>query len=85
MDILILVIVNVANILSVWYAAKNNRLTWGIGFVGVAITAIMFFMSGHYMSFAFNTYSAIMCIVGHMRWNKSVVKNDETIQWIKPY
>lgn len=85
MEILILIIVNVANILSVWFAAKNNRLTWGIGFVGVAITAVMFFMSGHYMSFAFNTYSAIMCIIGHFRWNSSVQKNDEAIRWMKPY
>ena len=60
MEVLILIIVNVANILSVWFAAKNNRLTWGVGFIGVAITAVMFFMSGHYMSFAFNAYSAIM-------------------------
>ena len=73
MEILILIILNVANILSVWFAAKNNRLTWGIGFVGVAITAVMFFMSGHYMSFAFNAYSAI------------VQKNDESIRWMKPY
>ena len=85
MDIFILIIVNVANILSVWFAAKNNRLTWGVGFVGVAITAIMFFMSGHYMSFAFNTYSAIMCVIGHFTWNRSVEKNDETIRWSKPY
>ncbi len=84
-DILILIIVNVANILSVWFAAKNNRLTWSIGFVGVAITAGMFFMSGHYMSFAFNTYSAIMCVIGHFRWNKSIQKNDEAIRWMKPY
>ena len=85
MEILILIIVNVANILSVWLAAKNNRLTWGIGFVGVAITAVMFFMSGHYMSFAFNTYSAIMCVIGHFRWNSSVQKNDEAVRWMKPY
>ena len=51
MDILILIIVNVANILSVWFAAKNNRLTWSIGFVGVAITTGMFFMNEHYRSF----------------------------------
>ena len=85
MEILILITVNVANILSVWLAAKNNRLTWGIGFVGVAITAVMFFMSGHYMSFAFNTYSAIMCVIGQFRWNSSVQKNDEAIRWMNPY
>ena len=85
MEILILIIVNLANIFSVWFAAKNNRLTWGIGFIGVAITAAMFFMSGHYMSFAFNTYSAIMCVIGHFRWNKSVQKNNKAIRWMKPY
>ena len=85
MDILILVIVNVANILSVWLAARNNRLTWGIGFVAVAITAVMFYTSGHYMSFAFNTYSAIMCVIGHFRWNSQVQKNDEAIRWTRPY
>ena len=85
MEVLILIIVNVANILSVWFAAKNNRLTWSVGFIGVAITAVMFFMNGHYMSFAFNTYSAIMCVIGHFRWNSSVQKNDEAIRWMKPY
>ena len=45
MEVLILIIVNVANLLSVWFAAKNNRLTWSVGFIGVAITAVMFFMS----------------------------------------
>lgn len=81
MEIILLIIVNIANILSVWFAAKNNRLTWGIGFIGVAITAAMFFMSGHYMSFVFNTYSAIMCIIGHFRWKQSVEENDEQICW----
>lgn len=85
MEILILIIVNVANILSVWLAAKNNRLTWSVGFIGVALTAAMFFMSGHYMSFMFNTYSAIMCVIGHFRWNSSVQKNDEAIRWMTPY
>lgn len=85
MGVLILIVVNIANILSVWLAAKNNRLTWGIGFVAVAITAVLFFMSKHYMSFAFNTYSAVMCIVGHFRWKDSVAENDEAIKWSKPY
>lgn len=84
MEILILATVNVANILSVWLAAKNNRLTWGIGFVGVAITAVMFFMSGHYMSFAFNAYSAIMCVVGHFRWKSYTKENDAAIRWSNP-
>ncbi len=85
MDFLIMTIVNVANILSVWLAAKNNRLTWGIGFVGVSITAVLFFMSGHYMSFAFNAYSALVCIWGHFRWKVSVAENDTAIRWSRPY
>ena len=78
-------IVNVANVVSVWLAAKNNRLTWGIGFVAVAITAALFFSSDHFMSFAFNTYSAIVCIFGHFRWKSSTQENDKTICWSKPY
>ncbi len=85
MDFLIMITVNVANILSVWLAAKNNRLTWSIGFVGVSITAVLFFMSGHYMSFAFNTYSAMVCIWGHFRWKASTEENDKAIHWIRPY
>lgn len=84
MEILILIIVNVANILSVWFAARNSRHTWGVGFIGVAITAAMFFRSGHYMSFAFNVYSAIMCVIGHFRWNSTVQENDAAIRWMKP-
>ncbi len=85
MDFLIMIIVNVANILSVWLAAKNNRLTWSIGFVGVSITAVLFFMSGHYMSFAFNTYSALVCFWGHFRWKASIEENNKAIRWIRPY
>lgn len=85
MEVFILILVNLANIVSVWLAAKNNRLTWGFGFVAVTITAALFFMSGHYMSFAFNAYSAIICIIGHFRWKSSTKENDKRICWGKPY
>ncbi len=84
-DIIIMVIVNAANIASVWLAAKNNRLTWVIGFIAVVITAALFFVNGHYMSFAFNTYSALICILRHFSWKNSVAENDKTVRWGSPY
>jgi nicotinamide mononucleotide transporter len=83
MEVLMLILLNIANILSVWFAAKNNRATWSIGFFAACVTAYIFFVNKHYMSFAFNTYSAIMCIYGYFTWNKSNSDNDKNIKWNK--
>ncbi len=80
-EIIILIITNVACVGSVWFAAKNNRLTWAFGFVEFTIMAAMFLSTHHYMSFAFNAYSALTCVWGHFRWKKDVAENDRTICW----
>lgn len=83
MEVLILILLSIANILSVWFAAKNNRATWSIGFFAASITAYIFFLNEHYMSFTFNVYSAIMCIYGFFTWNKSNTDNDKNVKWNK--
>ena len=85
MDLLIMIVVNIANIASVWYAAKNDRCTWSIGFVAMTAAATLFFMSGHYMSFTFHTYCAIVYIFGYIRWKDSTAENDKRICWGSPY
>ncbi len=81
-----MIIVNVANVFSVYLAAKNNRWTWPIGFVAVTLTAILFFMSRHYMSFALNVYFIITCILGYIHWKKDGEENDKGIHWgPRPY
>ncbi len=84
MDVIVMTVINLANVLSVWFAARNNRLTWLVGFVAVAITAVLFFRNGHYMSFLFNVYSAVVCIFGHFRWQRKTEENDKAICWSRP-
>ena len=54
-------IIVIANILSVIYAANNNRQTWFIGLIATILTTIVFFNDKHFMSFLYNLYSSIMC------------------------
>ena len=75
------VIVIVANVVSVYLAARNIRATWLFTFVASVILAFLFFSDGLYMSFAFNSYCAIMSIVGIIRWKRTTQENDETITW----
>ncbi len=84
-EMITMMVVNIANVVSVWLAARNNRLTWTFGFIAVAITSVLFFMSKHYMSFALNVYFMITSVMGHIRWKKDVSDNDKGIHWGKPY
>ena len=88
MDLLIIttILISITNIFSVWFAAKNDRSTWSIGFFAAAATAIIFYMNQHFLSFAFNTYSAIICVIGFFKWSKSVEENDANIKFCeKPF
>lgn len=64
------------NIISVVLASKNNRYTWLFGFIAIALTMILFFNNNHFMSFIYNVYNAIMCVIGFFSWNKSPKNNE---------
>lgn len=78
MDYIVTIIV-IANILSVIYAANNNRHTWFIGLIATVLTTIVFFNDKHFMSFLYNLYSSIMCLVGIICWKKNEKDNERSL------
>ncbi len=79
------VIINIANVVSVWLAARNRRSTWIFGIIAVTLTAWLFFMSRHYMSFALNIYFMVTSVLGLIRWKSDVSDNDHGIHWGRPW
>lgn len=67
------------NFLSVYYAAKNNIWTWIYGIFASLLTAFLFYTDTMIMSMLFNIFSALMCVLGLLCWNKNSKKNDESI------
>ena len=65
------------NILSVYYAAKNNIWTWWYGIGAGLLLGWTLYTDKLYMSFIFNLYSVIMCCIGLYRWDK---KNNKDIE-----
>ena len=78
MDYIVTIIV-IANILSVIYAANNNRYTWFIGLIATLLTTIVFFNDRHFMSFLYNLYSSIMCLAGIICWKKNEKDNERSL------
>lgn len=78
MDYIVTIIV-IANILSVIYAANNNRYTWFIGLIATLLTTIVFFNDKHFMSFLYNLYSSIMCLAGIICWKKNEKDNERSL------
>lgn len=72
-------IITIFNIMSVYYAAKNNIMTWVYGFIASFLTILLFCTDKMYMSMAFNAYSAIMCVIGMVEWAKNKIENDNTL------
>lgn len=72
-------IIVIANILSVIYAANNNRHTWFIGLIATVLTTIVFFEDKHFMSFLYNLYSSIMCLAGIICWEKNKKDNERSL------
>ncbi|MBR6516386.1 MAG: nicotinamide mononucleotide transporter [Bacilli bacterium] len=64
------------NIISIILASKNNRLTWVFGFIANSLTMALFFKDNHLMSFIYNIYNSIMCVIGFFSWNKEPKSNE---------
>lgn len=64
------------NIISVILASKNNRYTWFFGLIATSLTMILFLKDNHFMSFVYNIYNAIVCIVGFFSWDKNQRHNE---------
>lgn len=78
------VIMLIANIVTVFLAARGSRWTWIFGVVTGVILCYNFFHDRLYLSFAFNVYSTIASIVGVFSWKKKSEDNKRTICWGNP-
>jgi nicotinamide mononucleotide transporter len=67
-------IVSILFIISLYYSAKNNKISWIYGFVGNTLLAIILFQDCLYTSFLFRIYSIITCIIGFFMWNNKKSK-----------
>lgn len=78
-------IITIFNIMSVYYAAKNNIMTWVYGFIASFLTILLFCTDKMYMSMAFNAYSAIMCVIGMFTWFSKEKDNEATLKRTLPF
>lgn len=74
----------IANILTVFLAARGSRWTWIFGVITGLILCFNFFTGKLYLSFAFQVYSTIAAIVGVFSWKKKAEDNRRTITWGNP-
>ena len=65
----------VSQVVSVWYARKNNVLVYPTGIIGVLIAAWLYFDSAVYADGSLNIYFFLMSVYGWYNW---VQKKDET-------
>lgn len=78
-------IITIFNLLSVYYAAKNNIMTWAYGFLAASLMLFLFWTDKMYMSMMFNTYSLIMCLIGLFNWHGKEDENEEELKRTIPF
>lgn len=84
MDQIFTILIIIANILTVFLAARGSRWTWIFGVVTGIILCYNFFTGSLYLSFAFQAYSTVAAIVGVFSWKKKSEDNKRTICWGNP-
>ena len=84
MDAILTILITVAQIATVYLAARGNRWTWVFSIVTGLILCYNFFTDHHYMSFGFQVYSLLASIGGVFIWKKREEDNRRTIRWGNP-
>lgn len=79
------VVIVVAQIATVYLAARGNRWTWILGIVTGLILCYNFLSDRLYMSLAFQVYSIAASIGGVFIWKKKEEDNKRTICWGNPF
>lgn len=60
----------ISQVVSVWYARKNNVLVYPAGIIGVVIAAYLYFGSALYADASLNIYYFVMSVYGWVNWLK---------------
>ena len=84
MEHLLTILIIVAQIATVYLAARGNRWTWIFGIVTGLILCYNFFTGKLYMSFAFQVYNTLAAVGGVLIWKKKEEDNRHTICWNNP-
>lgn len=84
MDAILTILITIAQIATVYLAARGNRWTWIFSIVTGLILCYNFFTDHHFMSFAFQVYSLLASIGGVFIWKKKAEDNRRTICWGNP-
>ena len=84
MDALLNVIVIIAHVLTVLFAAKTHRWAWLFSLLSCGIMAYFFYYDRLVMSSIYNTYGALMAVIGFCTWKRSAKENERSIRWTNP-
>jgi nicotinamide mononucleotide transporter len=84
MDAILTILITIAQITTVYLAARGNRWTWIFSIATGLILSYNFFTDKHFMSFAFQVYSILASIGGVFIWKKESEDNRRTINWGNP-
>ena len=84
MDAILTILITIAQITTVYLAARGNRWTWIFSIATGLILSYNFFTDRHFMSFAFQVYSILASIGGVFIWKKKSEDNRRSICWGNP-
>ena len=84
LEAILTILITIAQITTVYLAARGNRWTWVFSIVTGLILCYNFFTDRHFMSFAFQVYSILASVGGVFIWKKKAEDNRRTICWGNP-
>ena len=69
----------IANLLSVYFATKNDIKTWLFGGVAAINTAYLFIDANLFFSFIYQVITIILCIIGLRKWKTNQESNENLL------
>lgn len=84
LDAIFTLLITVAQIATVYLAARGNRWTWVFSIVTGLILCYNFFTDKHFMSFGFQVYNLLASIGGVFIWKRKEEDNRRSISWGNP-
>ena len=72
------ILISIFNIASVYFAAKNNRLTWLFGIFAALLTSYVMYDDMMFQGI-FQILTAIFCVYSFIRWKSNSKANDDDV------
>jgi len=84
MEAFLNIVVIIAHVLTVFFAAKTHRWAWLFSLLSCGIMAYFFYSDRLVMSSIYNAYGAVMAVIGFCTWKRSSEENERSIRWTNP-